>query len=116
MSKPFSDLSMEFQARLDSGADMTVVPQHAINELRLIPASRISVKSFDGRAVWRYTYYVNLSFQDFEFRMVEVIASKREDMLLGRDILNRLKAILDGKRLSFSLLDPPDDQSLKGLE
>ncbi len=116
LSKPFSDLSMELQAKVDSGADMTVVPQHAISELRLIPASRISVTSFDGRAVWRYTYYVNLSFQDFEFRMVEVIPSKREDMLLGRDILNRLKAILDGKRLSFSLLDPPDDQSLKGLE
>lgn len=106
LARPFSDLYMELQAKLDSGADMTVISQHAIGELRLIPASRISVSSFDGREVWRYTYYINLSLQGFEFRMVKVIASKRRDVLLGRDILNRLRATLDGKRLSFSLLDP----------
>ena len=106
LTNPFSNRSLELHAKLDTGADMTVLPQNAIGKLRLIPASRISVSSFDGREVWRYTYFVNLSFHNFEYRMVEVISAKRRDTLLGRDILNRLKTILDGKNLSFSLHDP----------
>ena len=106
LTKPFSNRSLELQAKLDTGADITVLPQHAIGELRLIPASRISISSFNGREVWRYTYFVNLSFHNFEYRMVEVISAKRRDALLGRDVLNRLKAVLDGKNLSFSFLDP----------
>jgi len=106
LTRPFSNHSLELQAKLDTGADMTVLPKHAIGELGLIPASRVSVSSFDGREVWRYTYFVNLSFRNFEYRMVEVIDAKRRDALLGRDVLNRLKTVLDGKTLSFSFLDP----------
>jgi predicted aspartyl protease len=74
-----------------------VLPQSAIEELRLIPAGRVSVSSFDGRKAWRYTYFINISFDDTEFRMVEVIGDKCRDALLGRDILNKLKIVLDGK-------------------
>jgi len=106
LARPFSDHSLELQAKLDTGADMTVIPQYVVSELRLIPASRVSVISFDGHKVWRYTYFVNLSLNDFEYKMVEVISAQRHDALLGRDILNRLKIALNGKTLSFSLLDP----------
>jgi predicted aspartyl protease len=105
-TRPFSNRSLELQAKLDTGADMTVIPQHVIGELGLIPASRISVSSFDGREVWKYTYFVNLSFHNFEYEMVEVIDAKRKDALLGRDILNKLKTVLDGKTSNFHFLDP----------
>jgi predicted aspartyl protease len=105
-TRPFSDRSLELQAKLDTGADMTVIPQHAVSELRLIPASRVSVILFDEQRVWRYTYFVNLSFNGFAYKMVEVIGAQRRDALLGRDVLNRLKIVLDGKTLSFSLFDP----------
>jgi hypothetical protein len=38
--------------------------------------------------------------------MVEVISAKRQDALLGRDILNQLKTTLDGKTMNFEILDP----------
>ncbi len=85
---------------------MAVIPQHAVDELGLIPVSRISVSSFNGRKFWRYTYFVNIYLDGFEYKMVEVIHAQRRDALLGRDVLNRLKTVLDGKALSFSLLDP----------
>jgi len=105
-SGPSSTRSLELQAKLDTGADITVLPQHTINELRLRPSRRISVSSFDQREVWRYTYFVDLSFKNFKFPMVEVISARRRDALLGRDVLNLLKTMLDGKTLSFDLLDP----------
>jgi len=105
-SSPLSNRSIELQAKLDTGADITVIPQHVIAELRLIPAGRVSVSSFDGQEERRYTYFVNASFQNFNFAMVETIGARRRDALLGRDILNLLKTIFDGKTLSFELLDP----------
>ena len=45
---PFSNRSLELQAKLDTGADITVLPQHAISMLKLIPASHISITSFNG--------------------------------------------------------------------
>lgn len=106
VTRPFSDSSLELRARLDTGADMTVLPQRAVGELRLLPASRVSVSSFDGREGLKYTYFVNLSFSNFEYKMVEVIDGKRPDALLGRDVLNKLKTVLDGKTLDFGLYDP----------
>ena len=106
LTNPFSNRSLELQAKLDTGADITVLPQYAISMLKLIPASRISITSFNGRKFWRYTYFVNLSFHNFKYKMVEVISTQRRDILLGRDILNKLKTILDGKKLRFTLHDP----------
>jgi clan AA aspartic protease len=106
LTRPLSDRSLEIQAKLDTGADITILPQYAIDELGLIPSSYVYVQSFDGRRVLRYTYLVNISFQNFEYKMVEVIGIKRRDALLGRDILNRLKIILNGKNLEFTMLDP----------
>ncbi|MEM3549536.1 MAG: retroviral-like aspartic protease family protein [Candidatus Bathyarchaeia archaeon] len=103
---PTSTHSIELEAKLDTGADITVLPQHAISELRLIPAGRLSVSSFDGREERKYTYFVNLQINNFKFPMIEAISAKRRDALLGRDILNLLKTILDGKTLNFEILDP----------
>jgi hypothetical protein len=85
---------------------MTVLPQHVIGELRLVPASRITVSSFNGREEERYTYFVDISFHTFAFSLVEVIGARRRDVLLGRDVLNLVKTTLDGKTLNFELLDP----------
>ncbi|MGC9013551.1 MAG: retroviral-like aspartic protease family protein, partial [Thermoproteota archaeon] len=101
-----SNRSLELEAKLDTGVDMTVLPQYVVDELRLIPASRVSISSFDGRKALRYTYFINISFNSFEYKMVEVISAKRQDAILGRDVLNKLKIVLDGKNLSFNLLDP----------
>lgn len=105
-SRPSSTRSLEIQAKLDTGADITVIPQQIINELRLMPVRRISISSFDKRQVWKYTYFVDLSLKNLEFSMVEVISTSRLDALLGRDVLNLLKTTLDGKTLNFDLHDP----------
>lgn len=106
ISSPTSTHSIEIEAKIDTGADIPVLPQHLINELRLIPASRVPVSSFNGREEPKYTYFVNLHFNNFKFPMVEAIGAKRHNALLGRDVLNMLKTTLDGKTLSFELSDP----------
>lgn len=106
LTRPLSSQSSESRAKIDTGADITVVPQQAVSGLGLVPARRLTVASFDGREESGYTYFVDISFEGFEFPMVEAISARRPDVLLGRDLLNLLKATLDGKGLNFELLDP----------
>ncbi|MEM3023136.1 MAG: retroviral-like aspartic protease family protein [Candidatus Bathyarchaeia archaeon] len=106
IAKPLSDGFVELQGKLDTGADMTAIPEGAIDRIGLIPAGRVRVSSFKGDEAVEYTYFVDLSLPGHEFRMVEVIGARRRDALLGRDVLNALKLTLDGKALAFTISDP----------
>lgn len=63
LTKPLSNHSIELEAKLDTGADITVLPEHVVNELRLIPASRLTVSSFNGQEVFRYTYFIDIALR-----------------------------------------------------
>jgi len=106
VSKPYSEESRKQRGKLDTGADISVIPFGFVRELGLVPARKLLARGYDGREGSVTTYYVNMSIQEFSFELVEVAATPRIDVLLGRDILNRLKMLLDGKALSFELQDP----------
>jgi hypothetical protein len=44
--------------------------------------------------------------EGFVLATVRCIATYRADVLLGRNVLNRILIILDGKKLTFELTDP----------
>jgi len=105
-SNPYLRVSEKARAKLDTGASMSVIPQDWVERLRLMPLGVIDVSGFDEE--WREvrTYMVDLAFDGFRFDWVEVIASRRDNVLIGRDILNHLKITLDGKNLTLNIEDP----------
>lgn len=104
--RPISKVSEEGVGKIDTGADMTVIPTSCVERLRLNPASTILVRGYDGREEEVETYFVGIELAGFKFPLVEVMCSNRKDTLIGRDILNRLRVELNGKRLRFELQDP----------
>jgi len=105
-SNPMTHVAERGRAKIDSGADISVIPQAWTSRLRLLPSGLFEVASFDGRTIETPTYYVNISMNGFRFELVKVISSRRTNALLGRDILNRLKVTLDGKSLKAEISDP----------
>jgi predicted aspartyl protease len=94
------------RGKLDSGADVTVIPERIVPLLGLTPRGRIWTRGNDGTYSQRWIYYVRLIVEGFSLSSVRCIAADRNNVLLGRNVLNRFIIRLDGKNLIFESKDP----------
>ena len=105
-SNPETGDKFIIRAKIDTGADLTDIPQMLQERLDLLPFSEEPIRYADGRIEWKTTYLVDFSFDGFDFESVEVTSGNRNYALIGRNILNKLKLFCDGKTLTFTILDP----------
>ncbi|MGH9427654.1 MAG: hypothetical protein ACRD2L_15290, partial [Terriglobia bacterium] len=87
-------------------ADVTVIPQQLVAQLRLTAKGRIWTRGYDGAYSQRPVFYVRMQIEDYVIASVRCIAIERRNVLLGRNVLNRFFITLDGKNLVFALQDP----------
>ena len=92
--------------KLDTGSDITIIPPFLVDDLQLAPADSVIMVSYDGAQVERFTYFVDLELAGYTLECVEVVAAPRDNVLLGRDVLNQFNIILKGKDLTFEIEDP----------
>ena len=85
---------------IDSGADVTMVPQQSIDLLGVTVDSQAAyeVMGFDGRKSFAHVASLELIFLRRVFRGRFLIGNQ-EWGVLGRDILNHVALLLDGPRL-----------------
>jgi predicted aspartyl protease len=103
-----SDRTRLVAAKLDTGADLSAIPQSVAAELQLLPAQTILVQSFDGSLTRIDTFAVAIEIAQARIRTIEVILIPDEHALIGRDILNHFYVQLNGPPLTFDLrLTPP---------
>jgi len=88
--------TQEIRGIIDSGAAMTCVPTECVKHLeeeldyRFL---RVTSAIEDGK---RKAVRLNLRFNEVVLRDVEVLLLERPYALLGRDIINRYRLLLDG--------------------
>jgi len=106
ITNPDTGTLVSLPAKIDSGASMSVLPQTAVTDLALEPTGDVLASGYDRRVALLPTYNVTFEIEGYAVQDVEVAASPRSDVLLGRDVLNHFILTLDGKNLSFALEDP----------
>jgi gag-polyprotein putative aspartyl protease len=85
------------QAIVDTGAVMTIIPQSNFRQLGdLLEYSEVGVKDVNGNIVIRPTYIISITIdEDNEFSDIEAIVMPKSYAIIGRDILNQCKVVLD---------------------
>ena len=106
ITDPATGETLTLRAKLDTGASMSVLPEAVAEELSLEPMGRIYCYGYDGSESTRPTYFVSLQVMGLLIPMLETVSAPRQDVLLGRDVLNQFNITLRGKDLTFEMVDP----------
>jgi len=95
---PEESLSMgPLVAIIDSGADSTIVPQDLLDQLGAPFSDTARLRSHWGE--WREIslFTVDIGLDNLHLPAMEVVGDEEGDeIILGRNVLNRLKLLLDG--------------------
>jgi predicted aspartyl protease len=107
-----SERFYELDAFLDTGADGTLIPLEAVSVLRLpLLDERIPVTGVGGAVTKGFLCQAGIQFGDLHLSLMEIVACEsvaiggRDQMIIGRDILNLCCIKFDGKRQQFSFED-----------
>ena len=71
------------RGKMDTGADITVIPERLIVSLGISPKGRVWTRGYDGTPAQRAVYYVRLTLEGFVLATVRCIATNRADVLLA---------------------------------
>src|SRR5947209_8180271 len=91
-------------AQLDSAADRTLVPNTLVQVLVLPQIGTISISGVGGIIQTMPSYLVHLAIHNQPVQSIEVVAIASESwVLLGRDVLNAHRVLLDGPQLLLEI-------------
>jgi hypothetical protein len=99
----------ELDAFLDTGADCTLIPLEAISVLQLpFLGHKFPVQGVGGAMTTGFLCQTGLWFGEMQFPLLEILACEAnvvggyDQMIIGRDILNRFCIKFDGREQRFS--------------
>ena len=93
---------------IDSGADVTLIPQQPVNRLgaTIYPDAGYEVAGFDGKRSIVQVVNLDLVFLERVFRG-RFLVSNQEWGVVGRDVLNHVAMVLNSPRLVWDEQKPP---------
>lgn len=91
-------------AQLDTAADRTVLPGHLVDALGLVEDGRLHFEGFAGEIVELPVFLVEIQVHGLPGNLVRGALGEREPhILLGRDVLNAHRCLLDGPQLTLEI-------------
>ncbi len=106
LSIPASSFSREIVkclALLDSGADITVIPQWIVQQLQLKYVDEVFASGYDGVHKRAFVYSVKIILDNLGDLVIRTITSDSGYVLIGRDILNGWSLFPKGRSKVFEI-------------
>jgi hypothetical protein len=95
LAAPENELT-EQPAQVDTGADRTVLPLSTVRHLGLLPLRWLDFEGLGGVTTRLATYALEVRIDGLNPLTVEVTAAEEPWILLGRDVDNHFRMLLDG--------------------
>jgi hypothetical protein len=94
----------DIAAQIDSAADRTVLPGRVVRDLGLVEDGRLLFQGFAGDLVELPIYLVELHVHDLPPVALRAALGEHEPhILLGRDVLNLYRILLDGPQQALEI-------------
>ena len=90
-------------AKIDTGADGTVIPKDIVEGLGLLDFDQLLSVGFDGSLQVQTSYMIDILLPGKIFTDIEVITAPLPYVLIGRDLLNQLVMTFDGPQRLLSI-------------
>src|SRR5262245_13492223 len=105
LRNPATDIELrDLPAQLDTAADRTVLPESLVRSLALPQVGAMKFGGFGGVTYTLPVYAVLLGLHDLPAQAYKVAAHAEESwILLGRDVLNSYRVLLDGPELALQI-------------
>lgn len=95
-----------FEAIIDTGSDMTIIPTALLRQIGLTPLARRRARSIWGESKRLELYGISFTLDRLHFQALHVLADETSDeIVLGRFVLNRLKMVLDGPASMLEIVE-----------
>ena len=96
--------SQETAAQIDTGSDFTVLPGKLVDELQLQSMGITQVAGLGGHISRVGVYRVDVTIRSLPTVRIKAVRNDNElFVLLGRDVLNHFRLVLDGPASSLEI-------------
>lgn len=98
---------VELSALIDTGADVTAIPQSLVDKLKLYPVGRMQLEDANAVKTLVFTYVANVTLAEEPARRMEVVVTPYPFVILGRDWLSEYYLLLDGPGQHYRISKSP---------
>jgi predicted aspartyl protease len=98
--------AVDLDGKLDTGADLSAVPEQRVVELDLPPVRTVRAAGSLGGLQEVVVYRVDFAIGDLRFPRIEALATRRPYAIIGRNVLRHLVVRLDGPRETLEIRRP----------
>ncbi len=99
------DQSIDLLAKIDTGSDITCIPESLIAQLVLDKWGEIEVMGFEARSTSVPLYAIYLELPSGKRGYLNALAFSADHVLLGRDVINLLHLVFDGPNLTLEVTE-----------
>ena len=105
---------VELTAIIDTGADGTIIPVRHLRKIGARRAFETGLRSQWGERRTVFLYLVDLQIGELTLSGIYVVGDELGDeVVLGRNVLNHLRLLLDGPAVLTQLLDGAESERLR---
>lgn len=97
--------TVEINAKLDTGADITAIPSDIVEQLNLRHSGEMAFEDFDGHLFHKDIYAIRIKLPTGQHGRINVLTIPSDHVLLGRDVINQFRLLLDGPALTLEILE-----------